>query len=384
MQHQLMLQYTSCGWFFDDITGLEGRQVLRYAARALDIWTELGGDPPARAFLDALAQAKSNIPAKGDGASFFRQIAVQDTVDPREILVCALLRADQADEDEGEFGEWHYETISRERHEEGGRTLHTGLVQLQQDPTGRVFAGAVVVRQKGDLNLEARVQINMDADEFRAAARRLGSALSEGREMTVLDHDFVDLRLDAAHIFSSGGREILAPVLDESYRRFQGTLSELFREHRPLLVAEEGNSDAQLLREFSGLALESSLRRDLEETLRNGGDITPLTERIAAAREEGREVDLDSFRPGVERVIEHCIDADEPQKARRGVELARELQVPLYLHRAQETWLEQATRFTDVPAAKELGELLGIAPELCAHALRGESWEPRLKKGKTS
>ncbi len=384
MQQHLMLQYTSCGWFFDDITGLEGRQVLRYAARALDLWTELGGDPPARAFLDALGHAKSNLVAEGDGARFFRQITVRDTVDPRQILVHALLRADHADENEGKLGEWDYETISRERHEEGDILLHTALVQIQQEPTGRMFAGAVVIRQKGDLDIEARVQINMNQELFQAAARRLGSALAEGREITVLEHDFSELSFDAASLMSDGGRELLAPILDDSYRRFRGTLSQLFQEHKPLLARGLESEEGELMQEFRRIALEGSLRRELELTLRDGGDGAPLAARINAAQEEGMEVDLDAFRPGVEVVIEQRIEADEPREALRGVELASGLGIPLHLHRAQERWLQQATLFHDAKTARELGERLGIAPTLCDAALHGESWEPRLAGGESA
>lgn len=47
MQYQLLLMYTSCGWFFDDVGGLEAVQVMRYAGRAMDLWQQLGGAPPA-------------------------------------------------------------------------------------------------------------------------------------------------------------------------------------------------------------------------------------------------------------------------------------------------------------------------------------------------
>ena len=46
MQRQAMLMYTSCGWFFNDLAGLETVQILRYAARAMDLYRELGEEPP--------------------------------------------------------------------------------------------------------------------------------------------------------------------------------------------------------------------------------------------------------------------------------------------------------------------------------------------------
>ena len=73
-QRHGLLMYTSCGWFFNDLAGLETVQILRYAARSMDLYRELGEDPPVDAFLAELARARSNDPTKGDG----RQIWVNE------------------------------------------------------------------------------------------------------------------------------------------------------------------------------------------------------------------------------------------------------------------------------------------------------------------
>jgi hypothetical protein len=62
-----LLMYTSCGWFFNDLAGLETVQVLRYAARSMDLYRELGEEPPVERFLTELARARSNDPEHGDG-----------------------------------------------------------------------------------------------------------------------------------------------------------------------------------------------------------------------------------------------------------------------------------------------------------------------------
>ena len=43
MQRNAMLMYTSCGWFFDDISGIETVQVLHYAARVIQLAQKIGG-----------------------------------------------------------------------------------------------------------------------------------------------------------------------------------------------------------------------------------------------------------------------------------------------------------------------------------------------------
>lgn len=67
MQRYAMLMYTSCAWFFDDISGLEAVQILRYAARAMQLAVEAGGKNCQNEFLDRLESAKSNIAEMKNG-----------------------------------------------------------------------------------------------------------------------------------------------------------------------------------------------------------------------------------------------------------------------------------------------------------------------------
>src|SRR5260370_35149366 len=73
IQGNALLMYTSCGWFFDDLSGLETVQVIHYAGRALQLAEEDCGQVLEPAFLQHLALAKSNIPQYGNGAQIFEQ-----------------------------------------------------------------------------------------------------------------------------------------------------------------------------------------------------------------------------------------------------------------------------------------------------------------------
>ena len=70
LQRQALLMFTSCGWFFHDLAGIETIQILRYAARAIDLLEELGDTPPTEAFLDVLDEARSNDHREGSGRIF--------------------------------------------------------------------------------------------------------------------------------------------------------------------------------------------------------------------------------------------------------------------------------------------------------------------------
>ncbi|HVG39833.1 MAG TPA: DUF3536 domain-containing protein [Pyrinomonadaceae bacterium] len=75
MQRHAMLMYTSCGWFFCDISNLETVQNLKYAGRVLDLMEELDLSSPRERFLALLGEAKSNVPELEHGAKVFRQLA---------------------------------------------------------------------------------------------------------------------------------------------------------------------------------------------------------------------------------------------------------------------------------------------------------------------
>jgi alpha-amylase/alpha-mannosidase (GH57 family) len=88
MQHQAMLMYTSCGWFFDDLAGIETVQILRHAARAIELARARGLE---RFFTGLLAGAVSNRPERGDGRMIYRAMLEEDRVDPPRAVAHALL-----------------------------------------------------------------------------------------------------------------------------------------------------------------------------------------------------------------------------------------------------------------------------------------------------
>lgn len=74
LQRMLLLMYTSCGWFFNDISGIETIQILKYAARAMDLMEQLDLPSVRERFLEILAQAKSNRSEIGTGVDLFRRL----------------------------------------------------------------------------------------------------------------------------------------------------------------------------------------------------------------------------------------------------------------------------------------------------------------------
>ncbi len=71
IQRNSLLMYTSCGWFFTELSGIETIQIMKYAARLIELMDELGLPSPRALFLEMIAEARSNIPAFGSGADVY-------------------------------------------------------------------------------------------------------------------------------------------------------------------------------------------------------------------------------------------------------------------------------------------------------------------------
>jgi alpha-amylase/alpha-mannosidase (GH57 family) len=93
MQRHAMLMYTSCGWFFDELSGIETTQVIQYAGRTLQLYEDIFGESLEPMFLDRLELAKSNIPENKDGRVVYEKLVKPSVVNWRKIAAHYALRS---------------------------------------------------------------------------------------------------------------------------------------------------------------------------------------------------------------------------------------------------------------------------------------------------
>lgn len=82
MQKNAMLIYTSCGWFFDEISGIETLQVMRHAAKAMQLAEELRGIPLEPEYVRMLETAPSNV--HGNGARTYELFVKPARIEPSQ------------------------------------------------------------------------------------------------------------------------------------------------------------------------------------------------------------------------------------------------------------------------------------------------------------
>jgi len=85
MQRNAMLMYTSCGWFFNEVSGIETVQVLHYAGRVIQLAEKISGRSLELAFLERLAFAHSNLPQHGDGRQIYEREVRPMRIDLRRV-----------------------------------------------------------------------------------------------------------------------------------------------------------------------------------------------------------------------------------------------------------------------------------------------------------
>jgi Alpha-amylase/alpha-mannosidase len=87
IQRNALLMYTSCGWFFDELSGIETLQTIQYAGRAIQLSEKIFGYSIENTFLEKLSQAKSNIAEQKDGAHLYEKFVKPAMIDTKKVGV---------------------------------------------------------------------------------------------------------------------------------------------------------------------------------------------------------------------------------------------------------------------------------------------------------
>src|SRR5262249_42138079 len=93
MGRHAMLMFTSCGWFFDDLSGIETVQCMQYAARVAELMEGIGGHAIEPPFVDRIAEARSNIADEGDGRRVWSRRVVPARIDPEKVCAHVAVNA---------------------------------------------------------------------------------------------------------------------------------------------------------------------------------------------------------------------------------------------------------------------------------------------------
>jgi hypothetical protein len=352
-QRHALLMYTSCGWFFNDLAGIETLQILRYAARCLDLLDELDEGGIADRFLDVLAQAKSNRPEEGDGRAIWDRHVAPARADggrvAAHLALVELLAGDGALTHLGGFDLARDITDSVDR---GGVATSVGRVALTHARTRRRTVWTFAAVHLGGLEVFGAVRPGSeDVEDDRRAITELADATRAGERVTALLRRVIDgfgpreFGLESA--LPGVGDDLLRATAAGLADRFVAAYDQLRTDHHDTLAAL-AVAGTTLPPELRG-PVELALARRLEAEVAELGEATDpaafggVRAVVREAREEGVNIGSPRAAEALGRALVAAVanaaeeQTDDAVEAAVGmVTLARELSVPVDMGIAQE------------------------------------------------
>ncbi len=295
MQRHAMLMYTSCGWFFDDVSGLETVQVLRYAGRAVQLAQELFGDGVQARLEEMLAQAKSNVAGEGDGRTIYRRRVLSATVDLAKV---GAHHAVQSVLHEGEsppaIGAYRVERMARRRWISGGATLEVGRAEVSSEITWEASALCYAVLHLGGHSLAAGVQPCADDQVLDDLERSVGEPFQRAdfpEALRMLDRHFGGRTYAFRSLFRDARRRLARTVLASTVEALEVAFEAYYRQHAPLMqfLVDSKIPLPKALRAVGEVALEAQVRDALngeQQTLQHVGDILEQARTLGLALDE--------------------------------------------------------------------------------------------------
>ncbi len=350
MQRQAMLMYTSCGWFFDDLAGIETVQILLYAGRAVQLAAQLFGDGIEEGFLSRLERARANPPEAENGRDLFEKHVRPAMVDLTEVAVHYAVTSlfQESSDPEPDPARVYCYSVQREdgRILQAGRArLAVGRARVTSDLTGDSGTLSYGVLHFGDHNLNAGVKPFESQEDYDRLASDLGGAFEHGdlaQVIRLLDRHFGDVPYSLRSLFRDEQRRILDMVLASTLDEVEDEFRDIYRQYAPLIRFLHG-LDTPLPNAFRAAA-ELVLNVDLRRALAEPGEAAEAVRRLLAETANlGVTLDTKGLNYALERALEELVDrlgerpedADLLRRVENAVDLASTPPFAVNLWRAQ-------------------------------------------------
>lgn len=383
MQRNVMLMFTSCGWFFSDVSGIETVQVLHYAGRVTQLAQRISGQSLEPGLLHHLEGARSNVPGRGTGRQIYEREVIPATLDLSRVAAhyAVLSLFDTFDVDARIYC---YEVVRRdlEIHKAGRARLAIGSIEVRSIITRESASFELAALHLGETELTGGVRIT--GDDYDDVRRALIEAMEPGGISTVirlLDTHFGETPISIRSLFRDEQRRVMHELITATLDEAESTFRQLHERYNPLLRFHNrlGIPVPKVLRTVAEFDLNQQIRRLLEK------DLSPaeIEAFLREARDEGVTLDettLVAFGNAIERASERFRerpeDLDRLEAFDAIVTLVRDAKLTIDLRRAQNRYyrLRATVRpaieasATISPASREwlalfdnLGEKLSIA-----------------------
>jgi alpha-amylase/alpha-mannosidase (GH57 family) len=307
LQRHTMLMYTSCGWFFDELSGIETVQVIQYAGRALQLSKEVFNQDLEPHFLELLARAKSNLAEHRDGQLIYQKFVKPAAVDLKN--VCAHYAVSSLFQDYGEQARVFCYQATQENYdiqETGKAKLALGRTRLTSEITGESARFSFGVLHWGDHNFSCSVTSCGEEEPSKPALEAVSESFTRAdftKTFRLLEEHFGPSTYSLRSLFRDEKRKILDIILQSTLIDAEASYRQLYEYNAPLLrfVTSLGNPPPDFLHYAANFVLNLSLKRAFEsETL----DLEHIEDLLNEASLAGVSIDA----PALEMVIRKKIE----------------------------------------------------------------------------
>jgi alpha-amylase/alpha-mannosidase (GH57 family) len=312
LQRYAMLMYTSCGWFFDELSGIETTQVIQYAGRAIQLAQALNGDGIEERFLSLLESAKSNLPEHRDGRHIYEKFVKPTMVDLHK--VGAHYAVSSLFENYGDSAEIYCYQVEREDYRllpAGKKRLALGRVRITSEITRESADVTFGVLHFGDHNVSGGIRAYRGEEAYESLAAEI-SEIFAGADfpeiIRAVDRNFGANVYSLKLLFRDEQRKILDMILAATMADIDGVYRQLYMQNAPLMrfLSDIGYPASKSFHAAAELALNGELKRAFQaETI----DIEAIRGTLYEA--EGVKITLDGAGLGytLRRTIERMMRA---------------------------------------------------------------------------
>jgi len=332
MERHALRMFTSCGWFFADLAGLETVLILEHAARAIQFAEEFSDQDIEKRFLQPLSNGRSNLPEMGDGLRIYQRFVKPKRITPEQVVNHFAISSlfDGGEKEKRIFSflveKIHYEKMGREED-----LLVIGQVRVISEviPESKEFLFGLI-SSKGDI-FQNWVSEDRGTLDFNTLKQRGMDGFEKGKEelketlTSLLGHQVFTIR------------DILKEEREEIFRKFlQKEIGETSRSY-----AEIFNRTKQAIEILAGEGLE------IPHEIRAAAEITLSHRLFQEVKELRRDFRSAIAKGAIDRIVE--------ESKRYGCRLRKEESL-LVLNQTLREKVESLgrTKYSDLPAQEGL------------------------------
>ncbi len=363
MQRHALLMFTSCGWFFEELSRPEGVQILRYAARAIELAADVAGVILEPEFTERLRACPSNVPEFGNGAAIYQKLVLPAKISLRQVIAHYAISSLYVNY--GRSQQIYCYTLDRQDYHlqrMGSMALAIGHVVLTSGITRESLDCVFAILHLGGYEFHCCIQPFTGRREYEEIKAQLFNDLhAEGAAGVILrmSEVFNGERYSLRHLFAEERHRLQHLLVQDTLTRLDRLYEQVYRDNHGIILAfrRDGLPVPAELQVAAEIALNQRLLGELSSL--EGGDRIPLAELDAVVREAqqiGCHLNLEAAARTLERVllnllwqVTYCDEDDRActldglTQVETVLEVSQRLSIPVNLEKIQELYLHYLT-----------------------------------------